>query len=226
MIAIIAAMDSEVKAIVECMDSYEQKIIHDIAFYEGMISNKQCVVMKSGVGKVFAALSTTILLQNFDIDFIINIGTAGGLKENQKVLDALISTQVVQHDYDTSPVDGDEGIGLYFEADSKLVKLASEVMDELKITAHIGLIASGDQFIAYDEAREAILTKFPNALGAEMEAGSVAHVASHFKVPFVVIRSLSDVTCDDDSHLDFLTYVEHAAKRSAQLTKAFCEHLG
>ncbi len=226
MIAIIAAMDSEVNAIVECMDTYDKKVIHGIDFYEGKISNKMCVVMKSGVGKVFAALSTSILLQNFDIDFIINIGTAGGLKNDQKVLDALISTQVVQHDYDTSPVDGDEGIGLFFESDPKLVELASKVMDDLKIRAHIGLIASGDQFIAYDEAREAILNKFPNALGAEMEAGAVAHVATHFKVPFVVIRSLSDVTCEDDSHLDFLTYVGHAAKRSAELTKAFCENLG
>ena len=120
MIAVIAAMDKEVDAIVSIMESHEHLMKSGIDFDKGILAGKELLVMKSGVGKGNAGMATTILLENFSIDCIVNIGTAGGLQVQQNILDAVISTQVVQHDYDTSPVDGADGIGLYFEADQDL----------------------------------------------------------------------------------------------------------
>ena len=223
MIAVIAAMDSEVSAIVSKMHA-ETKIIHGIEFYEGKLENKDVVVMKSGVGKGNAAMSTTILLEHYQIDQVVNIGTAGGLKENENILDAVLSERVVQHDFDTSPVDGKAGIGLYYDADQELLKACEEALKKLNVTVHKGLVASGDQFIAGD-ATNMLCEKFPEAMCAEMEAGAIAQVCTHYQVPFVILRSLSDVACKPNSHMDFQEYVKHASERSAMFTQELMRRL-
>lgn len=220
MIGIIAAMDTEIEAIIQLAE-VEKKEIHGITFYEGTLANKSIVVMKSGVGKGNAAMASTILLEHYALDAVVNIGTAGGLKPEEQILDAVLSERVVQHDFDTSAVDGDAGIGLCFSADPALLTLCEEVLRDLKVNVHKGLVASGDQFIAGEEMLVKLNTRFPDAMCAEMEAGAVAQVCSHYQVPFVILRSLSDVACHQDSHMDFLEYVKHASDRSAM----FCQSL-
>lgn len=223
MIAVIAAMDSEVSAIVSKMNA-ETKKIHGIEFFEGTLENKDVVVMKSGVGKGNAAMSTTILLEHYPVEQIVNIGTAGGLKENENILDAVLSERVVQHDFDTSPIDGEAGIGLYYDADPKLLAICEAALKDLDVTVHKGLVASGDQFIA-GEATKNLCDKFPDAMCAEMEAGAIAQVSAHYQVPFVILRSLSDVACKPDSHMDFQEYVKHASERSAMFTQELMRRL-
>ncbi|MEJ8735886.1 5'-methylthioadenosine/adenosylhomocysteine nucleosidase [Erysipelotrichaceae bacterium HCN-30851] len=221
MIAVIAAMDKEVEAIVSILDDHEHFEKSGIEFDKGSLEGKSVIVMKSGVGKGNASMATTILLENFNVEAVVNIGTAGGLDPCQQVLDAVISTRVVQHDMDTSAVDGDEGIGLYFDADKDLADICVDALSALDIHVYQGLVASGDQFIAREDQLERLHTYFPKAICAEMEAGAIAQVCTHYHVPFVVLRSLSDVAHNKDSHMDFLTYVGHASKRSA----AFCKEL-
>lgn len=175
--------------------------------------------MKSGVGKGEAAMATTILLEHFPISAIINIGTAGGLHEAQQVLDVVISKQVVQHDFDTTAIDGESGKGLYFNADAHLVALCEEAIASGAYQTWVGQVASGDRFVAGKDCLQSLLQAYPQAMCAEMEAGAIAQVAAHYQIPFVVIRSLSDVAANPDSHMDFPVYVEQASKRSA----AFCE---
>ena len=139
----------------------------------------------------------------------------------QNILDAVISTQVVQHDYDTSPVDGADGIGLYFEADQDLCDMCEQALNKLGVVVHRGLVASGDQFVAREAQLQRLNELFPDAVCAEMEAGAIAQVCAHYHIPFVVLRSLSDVAHSKDSHMDFMTYVEHASSRSA----SFCREL-
>ena len=220
MIGIIAAMDLEVDAIVE-QASVVKKEYHGITFYEGSLGNQNVVIMKSGVGKGNAAMSATILNERYILEGVINIGTAGGLKPEEQILDAVLSERVVQHDFDTSAVDGNDGIGLYFDADPRLLDVSKTVLRELGVKVHQGLVASGDQFIADEKILEELTHKFPLAMCAEMEAGAVAQVCAHYQVPFVVLRSLSDVACHKDSHMDFLEYAGSASKRSAQ----FCYEL-
>ena len=225
MIGIIAAMDSEVEAIETLLEHKELKHLSGIKMIQGMIQNKRVMVLKSGVGKGNAVMATTILLENYRIEKIINIGTAGGLKKEQSILDAVVSTQVVQHDFDTSPIDGSEGIGLYFDADKKLYELCKKVLEEMNVCVHCGLVASGDQFIAREEQLSILEKRFPNAGCAEMEAGAIAQVCSHYHVPFVVLRSLSDVAHKENSHMDFAAYVKHAANRSAEFCKRLIEKM-
>lgn len=220
MIAVIAAMDKEVEAILRVMDTYERVEYSHVPMAEGILCGQRIIVMKSGVGKVNAALSTTVLLERLQVSGIINIGTAGGLKEDENILDAVISTRVVQHDFDTSPVDGEEGIGLYFEADQDLADVCVQALEQLDVHVHRGLIATGDQFIANDAEVQKLTERFPEAICAEMEAGAVAQVCAHYQVPFVCMRSLSDVAVRKDSHMDFIEYVEAASARSAEFCKA------
>lgn len=221
MIAIIAAMDKEVEAIVSILDEHEHFVKSGIEFDKGSLEGKTVIIMKSGVGKGNASMATTILLENYNIDAVVNIGTAGGLAPCQEVLDAVISTRVVQHDMDTSAIDGEEGIGLYFDADKDLADICVEALSALDVQVYQGLVASGDQFIADESQLKRLHMHFPEAICAEMEAGAIAQVCTHYHIPFVVLRSLSDVAHKEDSHMDFLTYVGHASKRSA----AFCKEL-
>ena len=217
MIGIIAAMQSEVDALLTYMQSTEELKKDGITFWQGTLQTKDVIVMLSGVGKGNAAMATTILLKNFPITHVLNIGTAGGLCKDENVLDLVISEQVVQHDYDTSVLDGKEGIGLYYDSDPCLVDICKNVFTKAQEVIHCGLVASGDQFISEDEQLQHLLAKFPHALCAEMEAGAIAQVCSHFHIPFVVIRSLSDIAYKEKSHLDFCEYVHMASKRSAML---------
>lgn len=224
MIGIIAAMEQEVSAIVQELSNANTSMISGIEMTQGTLEGNDVIVMKSGVGKGYAAMSTTVLLEHFTIDAIVNIGTAGGLQKTQNILDAVVSTRVVQHDWDTSSLDGEDGRGLFFEADQALAKTCLDVLKELDICVHSGLIASGDLFVARSEDLAHLKQYYPDAICAEMEAGAVAQVCQHYQKPFVILRSLSDIAYKEDSHMDFLTYVTYAAKRSAQFTRAFMKH--
>ena len=213
---IVAAMDEEVKAIVERMEMVHECTHSGICLYEGQLEGTACTVMKSGVGKGSCAMSLTIAMERSGkVDTVINIGTAGGILENEEVLDLVISTAVVQHDYDTSPIDGDAGIGLW----------STQAAQELGLRVHHGLIASGDRFISGSAAVEALRARYPDAVCAEMEAGSVAQVCAHYGVPFVVLRSLSDVAVKQGNAMTFEEYKEAASRRSAALCSSFIKRL-
>ena len=219
MIAIIGAMEQEVEALRQRMRRVERKTISKVSISSGILADHEVILMKSGVGKGEAAMATTILLEHFPISAIINIGTAGGLHEAQQVLDVVISKQVVQHDFDTTAIDGESGKGLYFNADAHLIALCEETIASGAYQTWVGQVASGDRFVAGKDCLQSLLQAYPQAMCAEMEAGAIAQVAAHYQIPFVVIRSLSDVAANPDSHMDFPVYVEQASKRSA----AFCE---
>ena len=215
MIAIIAAMDLERDALKQHLEDSKHLTISGIEFDQGHIGNQEVVLMLSGVGKGYAALSTTILLEHFPISQIINIGTAGGIRPEEQILDIVVSTKVVQHDFDTSAIDGTAGIGLHFEADQTLIDSFEKAMSTLDCHVFTGQIASGDRFVVSGPKMDEITTTFPEALCCEMEAGAIAQVAAHYQKPFVIIRSLSDVACYPDSHMDFPVYAKKASERSA-----------
>lgn len=223
---IVAAMEEEVKAIVDHMDQVRVCSHAGVRLYEGMLEGEACTVMKSGVGKGSCAMTLTIALERLgSVDAVINIGTAGGILDTEEVLDLVISTAVVQHDYDTSPIDGEDGIGLWFEADARLQRAASEAARQLSLRVHHGVVASGDRFISGADEAAALLARFPKAICAEMEAGSVAQVCTHYGIPFIVLRSLSDVAVKAGNAMTFEEYKEAASRRSAALCSSFIKGL-
>lgn len=224
MIGIIGAMEEEVAAIKVFMEDIEEKQIHGIQFYIGTLVGKDVCLMQSGVGKVNAAFSTTILLEHFDIDALLNVGSAGGLDFNENVGDVVIGKDVCHHDVDVTafgrPYGMVPGMPLYYEADEKLVQLTHQVLDDLGIQSHIGLIASGDSFIAQEAQVNQIKKHFPEALAAEMEASSIAQVAYLYHKPFIILRSLSDIFGKGNNNIQFDEYLKKAATNSAALCKA------
>lgn len=225
MILIVAAMREEVDAIRAQMTQTRESDHRGVRFVQGVLADRDVVLMQSGVGKGAAAMTLTMALERWQMRAVLNVGTAGGLARSADVLDLIVSERIVQYDYDTSALDGANGKGLWFAADAALAAIAKKAAEKLAIPTHFGLIASGDCFV---DARLAatLMESYPQAICAEMEAGAIAQVCTHYGVPFVILRSLSDVAWKQGNELDFETYKTLASKRSAALCEQFIALLG
>lgn len=224
MIGIIGAMEEEVAAL---KDEMQDAVITEAAsmtFYKVVLCGKDVVVVRSGIGKVNAAICAQILVDKFGVDTLINTGVAGSLDARIDIGDLVISTDAIHHDMDTS-VFGDP-LGwvprmdtLAFPADERLVKLAVEANAKANpdIHAFTGRIASGDQFIASKEVKDKIVSNF-QALCAEMEGVGIAHVAYLNKVSYVIIRAISD-KADNSATMNYAEFEKQAIVHSLRLMK-------
>ena len=218
MIGIVAAMDAEIHEFEKRMDVVDHtKTIAGCTLTYGKWQGKDVVLCKSGVGKAYAAMSCTILCMQGNIDSIINVGTAGGLTQDEQVLDVVISDKVVQADYDTSPLDGPSGVGLVYNSHEKLSQSCIEAAKAMQIRYHVGTIASQDLFMSRDEDFEKLMNNFADSICSEMEAGAIGAVATKFNVPFVIVRCLSDVVHHNENPMEFSTYVSKASAQSSKL---------
>lgn len=216
MIGIIGAMDSEVESLFSHMSSKEKININNLTFYKGKLYNKDVVIVKCGIGKVNAALCTQLLILNFKVSKIINTGIAGAIGEGLNIYDFVVSTEAVYHDFDVRffgyKLGQVPGMPETFKADKSLINTAvaafeqTDFANKLKISQ--GRIASGDQFISDDEKKSFIISNFhPQCV--EMEGCAIAQTCYANKVPFVIIRCMSDTA--DDSVKE--TYSEETASR-------------
>lgn len=218
MIGIVAAMDAEIHEFEKRMDVVDHtKTIAGCTLTYGKWQGKDVVLCKSGVGKAYAAMSCTILCMQGNIDSIINVGTAGGLTQDEQVLDVVISDKVVQADYDTSPLDGPSGVGLVYNSHEKLSQSCIDAANAMQIRYHVGTIASQDLFMSRDEDFEKLMNNFADSICSEMEAGAIGAVATKFNIPFVIVRCLSDVVHHNENPMEFSTYVSKASSQSAKL---------
>ena len=223
-IAIIGAMDCEIDNFKNMIENIEEIEIANITYYIGSLCGKNIVLLKSGIGKVNAAIATTIAIEKFNVEKIIFTGVAGSGNPDYDISDIVISKDLIEHDFDTSDLDGDEITVLvkgydknYYPADKSLIELAKtsaqKVITDNKV--YVDTIATGDQFVGDNNKVKQIHNKF-KAGAIEMEGASVAHAALMFKVPFVVIRSLSD-KADSDAVVDFPKFVAKAAENSKKI---------
>lgn len=215
MIGIIGAMDNELEVFLSKMTEVDEVTFGIRTFYVGLYNTKEVVVVKAGISKVNAAITTTLLIENFDIDAIINIGVAGGIN-GVKHKDVVISTEVVHHDMDatkfSSYVHGQvPGLEPTFKADTTLLNWTKSILETLHFDYKVGRIASGDQFVTDSAILEGILNVYDDIYAVEMEAAAIAQTAHLYHVPFIVYRSISDVIGDDSQEHDFYKFVEEAA---------------
>ena len=224
-IGIIAAMNEEVEAIKKIMTDISKEEIYELQFIIGKINEKDVVLAKSGVGKVNAARTTQILIDNFELDYVINVGTAGSLNESIEIGDIVIGEKLVQHDFDITAAGREKGyitdVGKYFYSDKNLVEKAERVIEEINenFNAFIGIIATGDIFVQDIQVKERIKAEF-NAVCAEMEGAAIAQVCTLDDVPFIVIRSISDKP-NGNNAIDFEKYLELACERYAKFVDFF-----
>ncbi|MDQ0269543.1 5'-methylthioadenosine/S-adenosylhomocysteine nucleosidase [Cytobacillus purgationiresistens] len=220
-IAIIGAMEEEVTLLRDHIDGKKQEIIAGCEFTTGTMDGAEVILLRSGIGKVSAAMSTTILLEKFKPDYVINTGSAGGFNPILNVGDAVISTEVRHHDVDATVFGYEYGQVPQqppaFTADEELIQIAEKSAREISdIQVVRGLIATGDSFMSDPVRVDAIRDKFTDLQAVEMEAAAIAQVAYQFKTPFVIIRSLSDIA-GKESNVSFDQFLEKAALHSANL---------
>ncbi|PLR87682.1 5'-methylthioadenosine/S-adenosylhomocysteine nucleosidase [Bacillus sp. V33-4] len=220
-IAIIGAMEEEVTILRDKISGQHQETIAGCEFTSGLMNGADVILLRSGIGKVNAAMSTSILLEKFNPDFVINTGSAGGLNPDLNVGDVVISTDVRHHDVDVTAFGYEYGqvpqLPASFEADSELIEIAENCAKEIEGAQVVtGLIATGDSFMSDPERVQAISQKFTDLQAVEMEAAAIAQVAYQFNKPFVVIRSLSDIA-GKESNVSFDQYLQKAALNSANL---------
>ena len=221
-IGIIGAMSEEITYLKEKIEIVTTKNIIGLDFHVGKYCGNSIVLVISGIGKVNAAVCTQVLIDHFGVDYIINTGCAGAIHPELGIGDILISTDAVQHDMDVSAL-GDP-IGTiprlaesYFKADEMLVKLAQEAAAETAENYHVilGRVASGDKFIGTKEGKEHI-KRYVQGDCAEMEGAAIAHACWLNRIPFVIIRAISD-SADEQANMSYEQFVLLAAKRSSEL---------
>lgn len=220
-IAVIGAMESEVEQLRETLENKETVTIANSEYTTGTYDGKEVILLKSGIGKVNAAMSTTILLQQFKPDVVINTGSAGGFDQSLEVGAVVISDEVRHHDVDVTifgyEVGQMAGMPAAYHSDPKLMEVAKEAVAELGQHQYgVGLICSGDAFMNDPVRVENVRKHFPTMKAVEMEAAAVGQVCYQFGTPFVVIRALSDIA-GKESNITYDEFLPTAAKHSTEI---------
>ncbi len=215
-IGIIAALDCEMTQFVKDFDAVESKYY---GVYEGKCKEHDVYISLVGVGKVNAAANTQRLIDLFDVDCVINSGVAGCTSKTIGVCDIAVSETLTYHDF--YPIDVLDKYAPHtsvFKADDKMISLATKACEEIKKDSPAfryacGMIVTGDRFVE-DSSVVARLKRDYNSLCTEMEGAAVAHVCVLNKVPFVVIRAMSD-NADEGADMSFEKMSAIAAVRAS-----------
>ena len=201
----------------------EDKIAHETA-YAGTLNGQNIVLVQSGIGKVNASIITALLLERYNIDYVINTGVAGAMGENLKVTDMVVSTEVLHHDVDATNFGYSygqvPGMPAVYTSDEMLVRqlLAALSLND-EINGSSGLVVSGDSFIDSDAEKENIFTNFPDAMCVDMESASIAQTCWQFNTPFVIIRSMSD-SANESADMNYEEFLAKACVHSSEVVKS------
>lgn len=224
MIGIIGAVVEEAEAIkkeIKEIKEIKETVISGISFFTGKFNDKDVVFVQSGIGKVNAAITATLLIEKFKVSEVIFSGVAGSLDERLKVGDVVIGHDIVQHDVDATAFGYKMGQipqmkEWAFESDKELVEKAGNIND-FDHRIFFGRILTGDQFVSKKDVKIRLGKDF-EALCVDMESGAVAQVCTRLGVKFLIIRSISD-SITDESDMEYETFVKLAAKNSTRILK-------
>ena len=229
MIGIISAMQNEVDLLLSKAEIDRVDTVGGVAFNVGRLCGHPVVIAKAGVGKVLAASGVTAMLNRYPVSSVIFTGVAGGVRDETNVMDMVIGTKLIQHDFGQHTADGFEwlpgtnGEADYCDCDPELVRLAYDAAVSERGEDHVfkGAIASGDQFIASEAYVQRLQENF-DALACEMEGAAIAAVCKNYGIPFVVIRCMSD-KADGKAHETYENLVEDAANQSCRVVLRMLE---
>ncbi|MFG6137151.1 MULTISPECIES: 5'-methylthioadenosine/S-adenosylhomocysteine nucleosidase [Halomonas] len=229
-IGIIGAMAQEVARLADMLEDRETRTHVGSTFHQGRLHGVEVVVLQSGIGKVNAAIGTTLLMDMYQPEAIINTGSAGGFGEGLEIGDVVVSSEVRHHDVDAVVFGYEHGqvpqMPAAYLPDQRLVTVARECVEAMnEVRAVEGLIATGDVFMACPELVAKTRSRFPTMLAAEMEAAAIAQTCHLYGCPFVVIRALSDIAGGGDNHLSFEEFLDKAADHSTRMVTAMVARL-
>lgn len=224
-IGIIGAMQPEVESLIAALENHSSLKAGPATIHQGQIAGHDVAVVQCGIGKVAASAITALLIEKTGCSRVINTGCAGAINSDLRIGDLVFSSEAAHHDADLTVFGYKKGqmagCDPRFKADAGLIELAGRAVTELegfKGAVKHGLVVSGDQFINTPDAKNAILKDFPDAMVAEMEGASIAQVCSTFKVPFLIIRAVSDEASEGNS-VNYDEFMPRAAALSAELVR-------
>ena len=220
-VGIIGAMEQEIEILRDSLKNREDHKLAGFDLYTGQIGNVDVVLLQSGIGKVAAALATAILIDKFQPDYVVNTGSAGGFDPALNVGDIVVSSEVRYHDVDVTAFGYEIGQlpanPAAYTPHQTLVSAAQQGIASLaNINAMIGLITTGDTFMTKADDIAKARANFPSMAAVEMEGAAIAHTCHQFNIPFVIIRSLSDIA-GAESPTSFDEYLETASVNSSKL---------
>jgi len=222
-IGIIAAMEEELYTLRERLEHPEDTQYGQFRYHTGRLCGHDVALLLCGIGKVNAAVGTTLLIDKFAPDYVINTGVAGGFPPDMlNIGDIVVSTEVRHHDADATIFNYEYGqiprMPAAYQADDTLRRLACRSLpDTASVKVCEGQIMSGDSFIHDRKQIAEIQGKFPSIMAVEMEGAAIAQCCYLFQVPFVIIRSISDLVLVDESHAMYKNFVITAAENSVAL---------
>ena len=224
-IGIIGAMDQEVKILKEKMEAPMSWERAGVLFVSGTLGKHDVIVVRSGIGKVAASVTTSLLIQQYGVNMVINTGSAGGIGEGLQVGDVVFSEKLAYFDVDVTGFGYDygqlpAGMPLYFEASQYIIDEMKKAADKTGQQVRSGLIVTGDSFVNSPEKIAEIKAHFPEALACEMEGAAIAQTARQFHIPFLVVRAISD-TADHQATMSFDEFIDEAGKCSAEMVIEF-----
>ncbi|WP_373032302.1 5'-methylthioadenosine/adenosylhomocysteine nucleosidase [Sulfurovum sp.] len=226
-IAIMGAMPEEIEPIIDKLDNVETMVYGANKYYEGSYNGQEVVVAYSKIGKVFATLTATILIEKFGCDTLLFSGVAGAINDELQIGDLIIAQSLCQHDLDITAFGHPFGYvpegEVCITTDVNLRNVAKVVAKKKGLTLKEGVIATGDQFVADEERKNWIGSTF-DADALEMEGASVAVVCNALNVPFFILRAISD-SADMDASFNFDEFLESSAKISADFILSMVDEL-
>jgi len=229
-IAILGAMDQEVELLKNSLQDAKTIQTHHLTVYQGTLHGVEVLLVKCGIGKVASAVATTLLIEKYAPDYVVNTGSAGGFDTSLKVGDLVIATGVQHHDVDLTnfgyqPGQVAGGDPAIYPCDEKLIVAAEKAANQLDDVKSIrGLICTGDAFIGNDDKVAELRKTFPDMSAVEMEGAAIGQACYILGIPFVVLRSLSDIA-GTTSTMSFQQYLDIAGKNSAQLVMGMLAEL-
>ncbi len=226
-IAIMGAMIEEIEPLLEFLDDYEMSEVAGNRYYSGEYKGLELVIAYSKIGKVFASLTASTMIEKFDAKMLLFSGVAGAINPNLKIGDLIVATKLCQHDLDITSFGHPFGYvpegKVFVESNKELLELSKDVAKDLGKDLKQGIIATGDQFVANQEKKEWIGETF-GADALEMEGASVAVVCDALDVPFFILRSISD-SADMDAGFSFDEFLKSSAKESAEFVISMLDKL-
>ena len=223
MLGIIGAMDVEICALKNMAEKAEVKTVAGIDFVSCTLEGVPACIAQCRPGKVNAALCTQIMIDLFSPGLILNIGVGCSLSKEVTIKDMVIASEVCQYDFDTSAVDGVKGLifddTVKLPTDKEFSHSLIAAAEDYGARVHYGCVATGDTFIGTQKLKDEIVSDF-GAICGEMEGGAIGQVCYVNKIPFAVLRSVSDGG-DESVAIDYPVFKEIAAKQSSAVVLSF-----
>ncbi len=217
-LAIMGAMQEEVEPLLAFFDNVKETVYANNKYYEVNYNGLDIVIAYSKIGKVFASLTASTMIQKFGCDTLLFSGVAGGINPKLEIGDLIIADKLCQHDLDITAFGHPHGYvpegNVFIETNANLRNIAIEVANEKNLKVIVGTIATGDQFVHSSERKEFIETTF-KADALEMEGASVAVICDALNIPFFILRAISD-TADMEAGFDFEEFLKSSAQTSAE----------